>query len=925
MAAELVTLFLLCTLIMMTMKILMSFSRRKIYNFPPGPTPLPIIGNLHILDINRQDFTFMELAKKYGPMFTFHFGSAKAVVLVGYEANKEILTTAKYEFGNRGAYRIVDDFQQNHGVFLANGESWKVLRRFMLSILRDFGMGKKPIEGRIIEELQFLNAEIRSYNGKPFDKKVFYLPAPNIIYGIIFGRRFNYDNPTFQKIITIMDDVVVNTSTTAAKVYNIFPIFKHFVKEPGLVMDRVEELNKILKGLFKEAKEVKSQDSFRTFTEAFLQKDDREIVTDEEEKIFTEKNFLASTFDLMLGGTETTSTTIQWAMLLMMKYPHIQKKVQDEIENVIGLERPPSWEDQKVLPYCLAVVHEVQRFGNILQYLPHSTSADVHFHDYFIPKGTTVIPLFSSIHYDETQWETPKEFNPNHFLDADGNFMKKDAFYPFSKDSISINLILSTLLILIFLVHVITRSKKSPYNFPPGPTPLPLIGNLHLLDFKRQDLSLLKLSEKYGPIFTIHLGMNKAIVLTGLETIKEALVERADIFSDRGFFPIFRDIQKGNGVFFSSGEIWRTTRRFTASSLRNLGMGKKHIEEKIIEELQFLSDKIESFAGQPFKLREFTCGPTNITLAMLFGNRFDYKDPMYMQLLDLIHHTFILLGSLSIQFYNMYPMLSIFLKTPRIVLEKLDQINKMIKRDMQAKRKKMDVNCLSSFIEALVCKQEEERTNKDSFFHDDNMLATVLDLVMAGTETTSTTLHWGILLLAKYPEVQKKVQKEINLVLGSGRLPRYEDRNAMPYAHAVVHEIQRFANVIPHLAHATATDTNFRGYHIPKGTTVIPLLTSVLYDKRHWETPFQFNPNHFLDKDGRFVKNEAFMPFSTGRRLCVGESLVKMELFIFITGLLQKFTLTPPHGMTECDLDLDAVQCFTLRPQLHLECCAVVK
>ncbi|XP_056392502.1 cytochrome P450 2W1-like [Hyla sarda] len=490
--------------------------------------------------------------------------------------------------------------------------------------------------------------------------------------------------------------------------------------------------------------------------------------------------------------------------------------------------------------------------------------------------------------------------------------------------SVSIYLALSTLLMLIFLVHFITRQKKSPYNFPPGPTPLPLIGNLHQLDFKRQDLSLLKLSEKYGPIFTIHLGMNKAVVLTGLETIKEALVEEADTFSDRAFFPIFHDIQGGNGVFFSSGEMWRTTRRFTICSLRNLGMGRKHIENKIIEELQFLTDKIESYAGQSFKLREFSCAPTNITLAMLFGSRFDYKDPVFIQLLDLIYETFSLLGSPSLQLYNMFPVLGIFLKTQKIILEKLDQICELIKTDIQFRREKIDVNCVSSFIETMVAKQEEERKNKDSLFHDKNILATVLDLVMAGTETTSTTLHWGILLMIKYPQVQKKVQKEIHSILESRRLPRYEDRNAMPYTQAVIHEIQRFANVIPHLAHATSTDTYLKGYYIPKGTTVIPLLTSVLYDRRHWETPFQFNPQHFLDHEGKFVNNEAFVPFSTGRRLCAGASLAKMELFIFLTGLLQKFTFTPQHGMKECDLDLNATQCFTLRPQLHLQCCAVV-
>ncbi|KAG9463922.1 hypothetical protein GDO78_020794, partial [Eleutherodactylus coqui] len=414
------------------------------------------------------------------------------------------------------------------------------------------------------------------------------------------------------------------------------------------------------------------------------------------------------------------------------------------------------------------------------------------------------------------------------------------------------------------------------------PTPLPLIGNLHLLDLRRLDLSLMKLSEKYGPIFTIHLGMKKAVVLTGAKTIKEALVEGADKFSDRAFIPIFHSIQRGNGVFFPSGEMWRKNRWFTMSSLKNLGMGKKQIEEKILEELQFLTDKIESYAGQPFRLREFACAPTNITMAMLFGKRFNYNDPVYMQSLDLIYDIITLLGLPSLQLFNLYPMLAMFLKTHKIILEKIDKICRVLKTDIQAKRRNID-----------------EWTNKDSLFHDDNMLATLLDLVMAGTETTSTTLQWGILLMMKYPEIQKKVQREIDSVLESGRLPRFADRHAMSYTHAVIHEFQRFSNVIPHLPHATSIDTELKGYHIPKGTTVIPLLASALYDKHYWETPFQFNPNHFLDAEGK---------------LCLGENLARMELFIFFSGLLQKFTFAPPHGMKECQLDTAAEPCFTLRP-----------
>ncbi|XP_066573702.1 cytochrome P450 2D3 isoform X2 [Amia ocellicauda] len=91
----------------------------------------------------------------------------------------------------------------------------------------------------------------------------------------------------------------------------------------------------------------------------------------------------------------------------------------------------------------------------------------------------------------------------------------------------------------------------------------------------------------------------------------------------------------------------------------------------------------------------------------------------------------------------------------------------------------------------------------------------------------------------------------------------------MPYTNAVLHEIQRFANVVPmNLLHQTKSDIDFKGYRIPKGTPVIPLLTSVLFDKNHWETPHKFNPQHFLDAHGKFVKREAFMPFSAAQHAC---------------------------------------------------------
>uniref|UniRef100_A0A3Q4IFJ7 Uncharacterized protein n=1 Tax=Neolamprologus brichardi TaxID=32507 RepID=A0A3Q4IFJ7_NEOBR len=123
----------------------------------------------------------------------------------------------------------------------------------------------------------------------------------------------------------------------------------------------------------------------------------------------------------------------------------------------------------------------------------------------------------------------------------------------------------------------------------------------------------------------------------------------------------------------------------------------------------------------------------------------------------------------------------------------------------------------------------------------------------------------------------------------------------------------RLSNIVPMaIPHRTSRDVSLHGYFIKEGTTVFPLLTSVLYDESEWENPFTFNPSHFLDQEGKFVRRDAFMSFSAGRRVCLGEGLARMEIFLFFTSLLQHFRFTPPPGVSEDELDLTPFPCHCL-------------
>nr|AAI60556.1 LOC733530 protein [Xenopus tropicalis] len=459
--------------------------------------------------------------------------------------------------------------------------------------------------------------------------------------------------------------------------------------------------------------------------------------------------------------------------------------------------------------------------------------------------------------------------------------------------------VLLSVVVCIFLFKFFYGGEKGSQNFPPGPKPLPLIGNLHMINMKKPYLTFMELAEKYGPVFSVHLGANKAVVLCGTDAVKDALINYADEFSGRPKTPLFEQTFKGNGIVFADGENWKVMRRFTISTLRDFGMGKKTIEDRIIEESCCLVETFKSHKGKPFdNTMILNAAVANIIVHILLNHRFEYQDPTLLKLIKGVNENVRNGARPIVMLYNAFPSIIQWIPgTHKRIFANTQHFFNILKEIFIEHRDQLDVNDQRDLIDTFLVKQQEEKSSSTKFFHDENLKVLIGNLFAAGMETTSTTLRWGILLMMKYPEIQKKVQDDIDRVIGSAE-PRLEHRKLMPYTDAVVHEIQRFANLVPNgLPHATTTDVTFRGYFIPKGTQVIPLLTSVLRDKAYFKKPEEFYPEHFLDSKGNFLKNEAFLPFSAGKRTCAGETLAKMELFLFFTKLLQNFTFQPPPGV----------------------------
>ncbi|KAA0713546.1 Cytochrome P450 2G1 [Triplophysa tibetana] len=461
------------------------------------------------------------------------------------------------------------------------------------------------------------------------------------------------------------------------------------------------------------------------------------------------------------------------------------------------------------------------------------------------------------------------------------------------------------LLILVVLVLVIWRRRTSGRSLPPGPLALPLIGNLHVMDKHAPFKSFTKWSKTYGPVMTVYLGPQRTVVLVGYETVKEALVDHAEDFASRAPIPFLCRVLKGYGLIISNGERWQHLRRFTLTTLRDFGMGRKRMEEWIQEESRYFVQSFEETKSAPVDIAFFVSrAVSNVICSLVFGQRFSYKDENFLHLLHIISKTVRFISSPWGQMYNVFPgLMELLPGKHHAMFREIEDLKNFVIDKIKEHEQDLDFQDPRDFIDCFLIRLKQEKNNPDTEFHTNNLWATVLNLFLAGTETTSTTIRYSLMLLIKHPHIQEEMQREIDRVIGQDRIPTMEDRKSLPFTDAVIHEVQRYLDIVPlSIPHYATHDISFRGYAIPKDTVIIPLLHSVLRDEGHWESPWTFNPDHFLDANGNFKKSPAFMPFSAGKRSCVGESLARMELFLFIVSLLQKFSFTCPQGPDGLDL-----------------------
>ncbi|XP_068106775.1 cytochrome P450 2G1-like [Hyperolius riggenbachi] len=458
-----------------------------------------------------------------------------------------------------------------------------------------------------------------------------------------------------------------------------------------------------------------------------------------------------------------------------------------------------------------------------------------------------------------------------------------------------------------FLSFISLRWFRRSVQLPPGPTPLPLIGNILQLSGGNFVTLLLKLKEKYGDVLTIYMGSRPVVVVTGYDAVREVYIDRADDFLARGDIFSFNAVYKNYGVALT-GDLhrWKRLRQFSLVALRDLGMGKRKIEDRIQEEAQCLVDELKRANGSYFDPRHLlTKVSINIIHSIMFGKRLDYESKQLIKLLHCLNEVFSIISSVWGQLFEMFPGIMRFLPGQHHkMFSDLEELLHYVREKVKINRETLDPNNPRDYVDTFLIKMEKDSNNPQSDYSLSNLEASTVQLFFAGGETTSTTLTYAFLILLKYPEVLAKVNDEIEHVIGHDRIPKVQDRNQMPYTEAVLHEIQRFIDILPvGVPRKTTRDVVFRGHFLPKDVNVYVVLSSVLKDPTCFSYPNEFNPKNFLDENGGFKKNDAFMPLAAGKRNCMGEALARMEIFLFIITILQNFTLKSDISTEELDVN----------------------
>ncbi|EYU36652.1 hypothetical protein ABFS82_14G287500 [Erythranthe guttata] len=476
--------------------------------------------------------------------------------------------------------------------------------------------------------------------------------------------------------------------------------------------------------------------------------------------------------------------------------------------------------------------------------------------------------------------------------------------------------LLLSLVSVCFIRKWLVGSKK----LPPSPRKLPIWGNLHQIgDLAHR--SLQSLGAKHGPIMLLHFGSTPVIIVQSADTAKEILKTHDLMFADRAHTKTTKRLcynLKDMSVA-PYGEYWRNLRSITTLKL----LSAKRVQFCDVirqEETLLLMKRIKSSGSRPFDLSEsFMKLSNDVICRSVFGEKCSDGEEG-KKFLKVLRRVLELFGCMTIGEHIPWLSWVSYVNGFDRMLEKtaveidgfldafLDEhMDKYDREQRGASGGGADDRSMESFIDILVDIYKDNQTGGVSIDRD-GIKALVLDLLDAGSDTTSANIEWAMAELLRHPEVLKRLQNEVREIATreDNMIITETDLKKMHYLKAVVKETLRLHPPIAIAGRSAREDVKVMGYDIPRGTMVITNNWAIGRDPEYWDEPDEFRPERFLNSTVDYFKGVDFkyIPFGAGRRGCPGITFAMAVVELVLANLMQKFEWELPDGAKPEDLDM---------------------
>ncbi|KAJ3693306.1 hypothetical protein LUZ60_008786 [Juncus effusus] len=491
--------------------------------------------------------------------------------------------------------------------------------------------------------------------------------------------------------------------------------------------------------------------------------------------------------------------------------------------------------------------------------------------------------------------------------------------------SYSIVLFFPLVLPLVFFIFLKYKTTSKPtLKLPPGPRPLPLIGNLHNLFGSLPHHAFRDLSRQYGSVFLLWIGETPNIIISSPEVAKEVMKLHDLNFSTR---PISRTVRiisyGGKGLFFSPyGEYWRELRKICTLELlstKRVESFRSIREEEVGNLIGHISSCLSD--GQLVNLSKALGIMVNdMSARIIIGSKCKNQEMFLKELFVMME---LASGSNLVDLFPSSRLASLMSGAEREAkrcCRELDCfLDDVIKQHRE--RKTIEGNGeleQEDFVQVLL-RIHDDGKHKD-FIDMQTVKKVIFDALAAGSENATTILEWAMSELIRNPRVMKEAQSEIRELLKGCTNVSESDLINLKYLHLVITETLRLHPPVPLLIPRQCQETcRISGYDIPKGASVLVNAWTICRDPKYWEDPEEFKPERFINSSVDFKGTDfEFLPFGAGRRMCPGMSFGLANIELPLASLLYHFDWNLPNGITPEEIDMSESFKIALQRKTHL-------